>query len=130
MRRKDTSGFPVERFKYDAHKDVVRCPNRKTLTRRNTTKSGCWYRADRHDCAACPLRPRCILDAAPSRRVHITNHLPAILRARRKRRDWGDKERDIYTRHAFRQILQSKIAYRAADGVWKVRMAPRKYSMD
>lgn len=72
------------------------------LTRRNTTKSGCWYRAERHDCAGCPLRPRCIPDAAPSRRVHITNHLPAILRARRKRRDWGDKERAIYTRHRWR----------------------------
>lgn len=81
VRRQDTSGFPIERFKYDAHKDVVRCPNRKILTPRNTTKSGRWYRADRQDCSNCPLRARCIPGSAPSRRVHITNHFPAILRA-------------------------------------------------
>lgn len=102
VRRTDTSGFPIERFKYDAHKDVVRCPNRKTLTPRNATRSGRWYRANRQDCAACPLRVRCIPGKAPSRRVHITNHFPAILRARRKRRRWGDDERAIYTRHRWR----------------------------
>jgi transposase len=102
VRRKDTSGFPIERFKYDAHKDVVRCPNRKILAPRNTTKSGRWYRANRRECAACPLRARCIAGNAPSRRVHITNHFPAILRARRKRRRWGDDERAIYTRHRWR----------------------------
>jgi transposase len=102
VRRKDTRGFPIERFKYDAHKDVVRCPNRKILTPRNATKSGRWYRADRQDCRACPLRARCIAGNAPSRRVHITNHFPAILRARRKRRHWGDDERAIYIRHRWR----------------------------
>jgi IS5 family transposase len=34
--------------------------------------------------------------------VHITNHFPAILRARRKRRRWGKAERDIYSRHRWR----------------------------
>jgi len=49
--RKGAQGFPAERFKYDPHHDVVRCPARRRLTPRNSTKSGRWYRADRHDCA-------------------------------------------------------------------------------
>jgi len=102
VRRKDAGGFPVERFKYDALKDVVRCPGRKTLAPRNVTKAGRWYRADRQDCTACPLRARCIPGTASSRRVHITTHFPAILRARRKRRRWGDDEHGIYTRHRWR----------------------------
>lgn len=40
IRRGDAKGFPVERFKYDARHDVVRCPARKTLTPRNRTRSG------------------------------------------------------------------------------------------
>ena len=56
----------------------------------------------RRDCAACPLKCRCIIGAASARRVHITNHFPAILRARRKRRQWGKAERDIYSRHRWR----------------------------
>lgn len=102
VRRKDMQGFPVERFKYDAQKDRVRCPVGKTLSPRTTTKNGRWYRAARSDCAACPLKDRCIPGAASARRVHITNHFPAILRARRKRRRWGKAERDIYSRHRWR----------------------------
>jgi hypothetical protein len=55
-RRKGAQGFPTERFKYDPHHDLVRCPARKRLTPRNSTKSGRWYRADRHDCPRCPLK--------------------------------------------------------------------------
>jgi transposase len=102
VRRKDMQGFPVERFKYDAQKDRVRCPAGKTLSPRTTTKNGRWYRAARSDCAACPLKDRCVPGAASARRVHITNHFPAILRARRKRRRWGKAERDIYSRHRWR----------------------------
>ncbi len=47
-------GFPTERFKYDPRHDVVRCPGKKPLTSRNSTKSVKWYRAGRHDCARCP----------------------------------------------------------------------------
>jgi transposase len=44
VRRKGAQGFPTERFKYDPHHDVVRCPAKKCLTPRNRTKSGRWYR--------------------------------------------------------------------------------------
>jgi len=73
--RKGAQGFATERFKFDLHHDVVRCPARRRLTPRNSTKSGRWYRADRRDCARCPLKAQRMPQGAPSRRVHIvTNH--------------------------------------------------------
>jgi transposase len=101
-RRKGAQGFPTERFKYDPHHDVVRCPAKRRLTPRNGTKSGRWYRANRRDCARCPLEAQCMPQGAPSRRVHIVTTHAAILRARRKRADWGEAERAIYTRHRWR----------------------------
>ena len=101
-RRKGAQGFPTDRFKYDPHHDVVRCPARRRLTPRNATKSGRWYRADRRDCARCPLRAQCLPKGAPSRRVHIVTNHAAILRARRKRAAWGDEEYAIYARHRWR----------------------------
>jgi len=101
-RRKGAQGFPTERFKFDPHHDVVRCPAGRRLTPRNSTKSGRWYRADRRDCARCPLKAQCLPRGTPSRRVHIVTNHAAILRARRKRAAWGKDEKAIYTRHRWR----------------------------
>ena len=101
-RRQGAQGFPTERFKFDPHHDVVRCPAKKRLTARNSTKSGRWYRADRRDCARCPLKAQCLPRSTPSRRVHIVTNHAAILRARRKRAAWGEDEHAIYTRHRWR----------------------------
>lgn len=101
-RRKGARGFPSERFKVDPHHDVVRCPAKRRLSPRNGTKSGRWYRADRRDCARCPLKAQCLPQGAPSRRVHIVTNHAAILRARRKRAAWGQDEHAIYARHRWR----------------------------
>lgn len=101
-RRKGAQGFPTERFKFDPHHDVVRCPAKKRLTPRNSTKSGRWYRADRRDRARCRLKAQCLPQGAPSRRVHIVTNHAAILRARRKRAAWGEDDHAIYTRHRWR----------------------------
>lgn len=101
-RRKGAQGFPTERFKYDPHHDVVRCPAKKRLTPRTGTKSGKWYRADRRDCARCPLKAQCLPQGAPSRRVHIVTNHAAILRARRRRLAWSQDDHAIYTRHRWR----------------------------
>lgn len=98
-RSKAAQGFPTERFKFDPHHDVVRCPAKKRLTPRDNSATGKRYRADRRDCARCPLKAQCLPQGAPSRRVNIVTNHAAILRARRKRAAWGDDERAIYTRH-------------------------------
>ncbi len=101
-RRKGAQGFPTERFRFDPRQDVVRCPASRRLTPRNGTKSGKWYRADRRDCARCPLRAQCLPRGAPSRRVHIVTNHAVILRARRKRLAWNTDDRAIYARHRWR----------------------------
>jgi hypothetical protein len=101
-RRKGAQGFATERFKFDPHHDVVRCPASRRLTPRNSTKSGRWYRADRREGARCPLKAQCLPQGAPSRRVHIVTNHAAILRARRKRAAWGDDDHATRTRHRWR----------------------------
>lgn len=98
-RAKAAQGFPTERFKFDPHRDVVRCPAGKRLTPRDSSATGKRYRADRRDCARCPLKAQCLPRGVSSRRVNIVTHHAAILRARRKRAAWGEDERTIYTRH-------------------------------
>ncbi len=98
-RRAYAKSFPVERFRYDAHHDIVRCPRERVLTPRSSTKSGRWFRPAARSCADCPLRSRCISNGAATRRVHITTHFVATLRARRRRRAWTDREETLYARH-------------------------------
>lgn len=101
-RRKGAHGFATAQFKFDPHHDVVRCPASRRLTPRNSTKTGKWYRADRNDCARCPLKAHCLPKSVASRRVHIVTNHAAILRARRRRLAWGEDDIAIYTRHRWR----------------------------
>ena len=98
-RRKDSSGYRMERFKYDQLNDIVRCPRGKVLIARSATRSGRWFRADPASCKVCPLRAACIPGTAANRSVHITRHYVATLRARRRRLAWSDADHALYTRH-------------------------------
>ena len=95
----NAKGFPMERFRYDALHDIVRCPRKQLMTPRSATKAGRWFRAGADACRACPLRAQCIPDGGPTRRVHITEHYVEVLRARRKRLAWGAAENHLYSRH-------------------------------
>lgn len=59
-RAKAAQGLPAGRFKSDLPHDVVRCPARKRLTPRDSSATGKRYRADRRDCARCPLKAQCL----------------------------------------------------------------------
>ena len=115
-RRKGAQGFPTERFKFDPHHDVVRCPAKKRLTPRNSTKSGRWYRADRRDCARCPLKAQCLPKGAPSRRVHIVTNHAAMPHAP-----------GANARHGVKTTTRSTPA---TDGGSKARTAPQRRSTD
>ena len=95
----NAKGFPMERFRYDALHDIVRCPRKQLMTPRSATKPGRWFRAAPDACRTCPLRAQCIPDGGPTRRVHITKHHVDVLRARRKRLAWGTAENHLYSRH-------------------------------
>lgn len=93
---------PVRRFKYDARRQVVRCPGGKTLTTRARTSKGWLYRAARQTCRDCPLHKQCVPATAKSRTVLIVDGYEALLRARRKRQRWGPTEYHLYGRHRWR----------------------------
>jgi transposase len=62
----ETGVFPIDRFAYDGGRDEWVCPTAKRLARQVTPPgargrpSTNRYRADPADCAACPLRRRCL----------------------------------------------------------------------
>jgi IS5 family transposase len=91
--------IPHRRFRYDERAGVVRCPAGKILTRSTEQANGVLYRARRADCRCCPLRSRCLPPTASARTILIVNGYPALLRARRRRRRWGEREYGYYARH-------------------------------
>lgn len=94
--------IPLRRFKYDALKDVVICPEGKRLERKGRASGdgGFVYRARACDCKHCPLRSRCVPETASSRSVVIVDGYPALLRARRRKgRGWDEATHARYTRH-------------------------------
>jgi transposase len=93
---------PIQRFKYDGHRQEVRCPGGQVLTRRSRTKNGWLYRASRRVCRRCPLYTQCVPASAKTRTVLIVDGYEALLRARRKRSRWGTTEERLYTRHRWR----------------------------
>jgi len=105
VRKKGRQRIPARRFKYDAHKNRVKCPAGKFLHPHETptAKHAITYRARRCDCQACPLRERCIAPSAKARSILIGEGYTALLRARRrKEKGWDAHTRATYTRHQWR----------------------------
>jgi transposase len=94
--------IPIQRFKYDARNQIVRCPRGKILRRSCRTDKGWVYRAANKDCAGCPLRSRCISSTAKVRLVLITDGYECLLRARRRWQKRDEDIRDKYKRHRWR----------------------------
>jgi IS5 family transposase len=94
--------LPQSRFKYDSKHKVVRCPAGRKMQRRSRVKNGWVYRAERSDCAVCPLREVCVPRTAKVRTILIVDGYPSLLRARRKRAFWDDETFALYNRHRWR----------------------------
>lgn len=104
-KRKGPQRLPARRFKYDAYRDTIKCPNGKHLTRKGRASgtNGYWYRARACDCSQCPLRKRCFSHKVHVRSILIVDHFPALLRARRrKEKGWDEQTRELYDRHRWR----------------------------
>ena len=68
--------FAREDFTYDYHRDVYLCPAGKMLTCKGTLVNDgatLLYRASKHDCDPCGLKPRCCPNA-PARKVPRSIH--------------------------------------------------------
>ena len=73
--------MPLRRFKYDGRNQVLKCPRGRRLKRTRHDGGGWLYRTRMKDCRS---------------------GYEALLRARRKRRRWGDVERSAYNRHRWK----------------------------
>jgi transposase len=60
------------------------------------------YRAQVRDCRACPLRAACVSAGMERRAILLHKDHPALLRARRKRARWAERERALYAQHRCR----------------------------
>ena len=96
------SRVPMQLFRYDARRKVVKCPGGKTLTPRQATERGRYYVSKTRDCAGCALKPDCLSKSRTSRMVLVPHEYPALLRARRRHARWGEEERRLWRRHMWR----------------------------
>jgi len=119
--------IPSSRFRYDAKRDVVRCPRGRTLHRSSPVKNGWMYRARTKACRACPLRSRCISGTSTARTVLIVNGYVALLRARRTHARGDPEWQRLYNRH--RGLVegrhgeaktQHRLGRAARRGLWNV----------
>lgn len=96
--------IPTRRFKFDARHNLVRCPRGKLLHPKGKLQKGSFqhFHARGKDCRACPLQMRCVSPSRHARVVVFNVDHPSLLRARRKRLNWGSREDALYQRHRWR----------------------------
>ena len=93
------SRVPLQLFRYDERRKVVKCPGGKTLRPRKETERGRYYRSRTRDCAGCALKADCLPKSRTSRTVLVPHEYPALLRARRRHARRGEEERRLWRRH-------------------------------
>ena len=95
--------IPTRRFRFDARHNLAHYPRGKTLRPKGKPHRGFQYfHARAKDCAKCPLRARCVSPSRHARVVVFNVDHPALLRARRRRLQWGEREDRLYARHRWR----------------------------
>ena len=97
-----SKSISIQRFKYDARNQIVRCPRGKILRRSCRNEKGWIYHAARKDCGNCPLRLRCMSSTARVRLILITDGYESLLRARRRWQKRDECIREKYKRHKWR----------------------------
>lgn len=96
------SPVPLRRFRYDARNDIVTCPRGRILRPARPIKHGRFFYSRAKDCAHCPLAKTCLSRGRVNKAVVISDHYPALLRARRRRERWSTEDQRLYQRHRWR----------------------------
>jgi transposase len=96
------SPVPLRRFRYDARNDIVTCPRGRILRPARPIKHGRFFYSRAKDCAPCPLAKTCLSRGRVNKAVVISDHYPALLRARRRRERWSTEDQRLYQRHRWR----------------------------
>lgn len=107
--------YPIERFDYDAARDLYVCPQGRELPRKSdSTRSSGRYRAyyDSRACRGCPVRRACTRGAYRKLTVHEHQEVISAARARLRARPEICKQRHALAAHPF-GTLKFWLGYRA-----------------
>jgi transposase len=107
--------YPIERFCYDAPRDLYICPQGRELRRHSdTTKARGRHRTyyDSAVCRDCPVRPQCTRGAYRKLTVHEHQEVIAAARARLQERPQIYAQRHALAEHPF-GTLKFWLGYRA-----------------
>ena len=96
------SPVPMRRFRYDARHDILRCPRGKRLKAGRAVKHGRFFTSRARDCKRCDLRGLCLSGGRSNKAVVLGDDYPALLRARRRRERWTDRDRELYRHHRWK----------------------------
>jgi len=96
------TAVPLRRFRYDPKNDILKCPRGKVLRPQRPTPHGRFFYSKAKDCRRCSLASLCLSKGRVNKAVVISDHYPALLRARRRRDRWSDEDRVLYQRHRWR----------------------------
>jgi transposase len=96
------SPVPMRRFRYDAKHDTLKCPRGKILKAGRAVKHGRFFTSRTKDCKSCDLRNLCLSGGRSNKAVVLGDHYPALLRARRRREHWSDRDHALYERHRWK----------------------------
>ena len=96
------SSVPMRRFRYDARHDVLKCPRGKVLKAGRAVKHGRFFTSRARDCKGCDLRGLCLSAGRVNKAVVVGHDYPALLRARRRREKWSERDRELYRRHRWK----------------------------
>lgn len=96
------SKVPMRRFRYDARHDILKCPRGKVLKPGRAVKHGRFFTSRAKDCRRCDLRALCLSGGRVNKAVVVGDDYPALLRARRRREQWTEADRDLYRRHRWK----------------------------
>ena len=96
------SPVPMRRFRYDAKHDILKCLRGKILRPTRRIKHGRFFYSRASDCSGCDLASICLSKGRSNKAVVVGDDYPALLRARRRRERWSEKDRQLYQRHRWR----------------------------
>jgi transposase len=95
------SRVPLRRFCYDARHDILKCPMRRILCPQRRVEHGRYFYSRATDCRRCPIRGDCLSKGRVNKAV-VSDHHPALLRARRRKERWSREDARLYQRHRWR----------------------------
>lgn len=96
------SRVPLRRFRYDARHDILKCPMRRILRPTRRVEHGRYFYSRATDCRRCPIRGDCLSKGRVNKAVVVSDHHPALLRARRRKERWSREDARLYQRHRWR----------------------------